>query len=177
MTRFKSKILLIMILMPLAFASFSFAKSPGNGYVSVDNQINRLLAMHRKYLNDLFVSSGNEMDNFDKYFFTDFSFMNDPSTKNFFRTLQYDLESGKLPGPDGAVMISYSNYVSINGKTTGVTYNYTSDGNKIILVKGTYNNGSMVRAVYNYDVHGKRLNAREYIGKKLFNNNTHKIDI
>ena len=72
---------------------------------------------------------------------------------------------------------SYTSYSSINGKVTGVSYEYKSDGKNIILTKGTLNNGEMLKAVYNYNIEGKLLNTSELKGNKLINNNTYKLEI
>lgn len=145
--------------------------------VSVEDSFKYLLVAHEKAISAFLQDASCSCDEFDKLFFTDFSFFGNQRTKGFFQNIQANLESGNVPRNAGTMMISYTSYTNINGKTTGVSYQYRSDGKNIQLIKGTLNNGQMLRAVYNYDVRGKLMNTQEFIGDKLIHNDSHRIEI
>lgn len=155
------------------FGTFSvFAESR---FVTVDSQLQKLFHSHLQAISQILQTSNSEVDEFDRVFFTDFTFLNSGNTKNFFQTIQHDLENGKVY--PGLMQVSYSSYTSINGKVTGVNYEYKSDGKNIILTKGTLNNGNLLKATYNYNIEGKLLNTTEVKGNKLINKNTYRLEI
>jgi hypothetical protein len=141
--------------------------------IPVEWQMNKLLVEHQKYLETLF---NPRFDPFDRAFFTDMGFMDNVRTIHFFKTLQADIESGNIPANE-IIQASYTNMTHINGKISGVTYQYSSNGKNVTLVKDTYNNGTMLKAVYYYDISGKLLNAREFSGNKLINEDSRKLTI
>jgi hypothetical protein len=144
-------------------------------YLTIDSQLHKLLTSHLQTISQFAKTTDSALDEFDKVFFTDFAFVSAENTKNFFQTIQQNLENGK-PYP-GLMQVSYSSYSSINGKVTGINYEYKSDGKNIILTKGTYNNGNMLRAVYNYNIEGKLLNTTEVKGNRLINKNSYRLEI
>ena len=142
---------------------------------TIDSQMQKLFHSHLQTISQVLQTSNSGIDEFDRVFFTDFTFLNTGNTRNFFQNIQHDLENGKAY--PGLMQVSYSSYTSINGKVTGVNYEYKSDGKNIILTKGTLNNGNVLRAVYNYNIEGKLLNTTEVKGNKLVNKNTYRLEI
>lgn len=165
--------ILFILLITSSFCSSIFAKD--RQVYSIDNQIQRLFQYHLQTISGIVKTSDSGLDEFDRVFFTDFAFLNSGNTRNFFQTIQHDLEKGK-PYP-GLMHVSYSSYTSINGKVTGVNYEYQSDGKNIVLTKGTYNNGNVLRAVYNYNMEGKLLNTTEVKGNKVVSENSYRLEI
>jgi hypothetical protein len=141
--------------------------------VPVEWQMNKLLVEHRKYLETIFDP---RFDPFDRAFFTDMGFMDNVRTINFFKTLQADIKSGNIPANE-IIQAAYTNMTYINGKISGVTYQYSSNGKNVTLVKDTYNNGTMLKAVYYYDISGKLLNVRDFRGNELINADSRKLTI
>lgn len=115
-----------------------------------------------------------KLDTFERTFFSDFTFMNHAETRGFFNTVMAKLAKGMAPQAVYA-FVAYSSISSINGKVTGVNYEYRSDGKNVTLIKGTYNNGNLVKAVYNYNITGKQLKADEYKDDRVINSNIHVI--
>ena len=142
---------------------------------TIDSPMQKLFHSHLQTISQVLQTSNSGIDEFDRVFFTDFTFLNTGNTRNFFQNIQHDLENGKAY--PGLMQVSYSSYTSINGKVTGVNYEYKSDGKNIILTKGTLNNGNVLRAVYNYNIEGKLLNTTEVKGNKLVNKNTYRLEI
>ena len=142
---------------------------------NINHQLNKLLQSHLQTISHVLETSNSDFDEFDRVFFTDFNFLNSGNSRNFFQTIQHDIENGKIR--PGLMHVSYSSYSSINGKVTGVNYEYSSDGKNIILTKGTYNNGNMLKAVYNYNTEGKLLNTTEVKGDKVVNKNSYRLEI
>lgn len=146
-------------------------------YGTINDQINCLLEIHQKSLNSIFREANNSLDSFDKLFFTDFSFMNHNTARQFFDNIQVNLQNGSLPVHKGMTMVSFSEYSNINGKVTGVNYRFTSNGQNIQLLKGTYKDGKLIKAVYNYDLQGKLLKTKEIKGDKIINESTELLNI
>jgi hypothetical protein len=172
------KVLLIAVAGVIAISMYAVSQGysrsrDGHGLVPVEWQMNKLLAEHQKYLETIF---NRRFDPFDKAFFTDMGFMDNVHTVHFFKTLQADIESGNIPRNE-IVQASYTNMTYINGKISGVTYQYTTNGKNVTLIKDTYNNGTMLKAVYYYDISGKLLNAREFRGNELINEDSRKLTI
>lgn len=164
---------LFLFLVTLSFCT-SVSVANEREIPNLDTQIQKLFQSHLKFISESWQNQA-ELDEFDKVFFTDFTFLNAGNTRNFFQNIQHNLENGKAY--PGLMQVSYSSYSSINGKVTGVNYEYKSDGKNIILTKGTYNNGDMLRAVYNYNIDGKLLNTTEVKGNKLVNKNSYRLEI
>ncbi|HMV45166.1 MAG TPA: hypothetical protein PK079_22260 [Leptospiraceae bacterium] len=169
----KKIFLILTFLVTLSFCT-SVSVAEERETPKIDVALNRLLQSHLKFISE-WQNSSSELDEFDKIFFTDFNFLNAGNTKNFFQNIQHNLESGKVY--PGLMQVSYSSFTSINGKVTGVNYEYKSDGKNIVLTKGTYNNGEMLRAVYNYNIDGKLLNTTEVKGNKLLNKKSYRLEI
>lgn len=167
------KINFLFFLLTFSFCtSVSVAKE--SDFPTLDSQLQKLFQSHLKFISETQFSRS-EFDDFDRVFFTDFSFLNSGNTRNFFQNIQHNIESSRAY--PGLMHASYTSYSSINGKVTGVSYEYKSDGKNIILTKGTLNNGEMLKAVYNYNIEGKLLNTSELKGNKLINKNTYKLEI
>ncbi len=142
---------------------------------TVEGQIAYLMKAHQRFLNQQFQSMEKDLDAFDRDFFVNINFMKDRSTNNFFKTIKANVEKGNVPS--GLIQISYTQYTSINGKYTGVHYEYKSDGKNVILVRATNNNGSVLKAIYNYNTKGKLLDVKEYRGDKVISKKVHVIKI
>ncbi len=167
-------------LLTIAFLSLVGLTSCGQqrqatAWSTFDKQINELIAEHERFMNEQFKIESKEFNDFDKIFFTDFTFMKSDRTVDFFKRVSDNIESGRLPHGNDEVSIEYTGYSNINGKTTGINYRYTSDGKKITLVKDTLNNGKTLEDVYNYDIHGKLLTSQEIKDGKIITTATHKL--
>lgn len=169
----KKIFLIITFLVTLSFCT-SVSVAEERQTHKIDVALHRLFQSHLKFISD-WQTNASELDDFDKVFFADFNFLNASNTKNFFQNIEYNLQNGKAY--PGLMQVSYSSFTSINGKVTGINYEYKSDGKNIILTKGTYNNGEMLRAVYNYNVDGKLLNTTEVKGNKLLNKKSYRLEI
>ncbi len=142
---------------------------------TVEGQIAYLMKAHQRFLNQQFQSMERDLDPFDRDFFVNISFMKDRTTNNFFKTIKANVEKGNVPS--GLMQISYTSYTSINGKYTGVHYEYKSDGKNVILIKATNNNGNILKAIYNYNTKGKLLDVKEYRGDTVISKKVHTIKI
>ncbi len=142
---------------------------------TVEGQIIHLMKAHQRFLNHRFQSMEKDLDAFDRDFFVNINFMKDRSTNNFFKTIKANVEKGNVP--NGLMQISYTQYTSINGKYTGVHYEYKSDGKNVILIKAANNNGNVLKAIYNYNTKGKLLDVKEYRGDKVISKKVHTIKI
>ncbi len=173
------KITLILTILIFALsAGFTSQRLAYNGKVydisKITGQVNYLLAKHETFLKHIF--SKKHISTFAKGFFRYTGFMNENTTQNFFRNLEYRIKSGNAPGAkNGVTMISYTSVVSINGETKAVSYSYSSNGKNIQLIKQTYNKGTLLKAQYEYNINGKLLKVREYKNNELINNKNHKL--
>lgn len=145
----------------------------------IERNITDLMIQHQNYLDRLFkemnVSFAREINSFDRTFFTEVGFLNDVQAVNFFNNVESSLEKGIIPRSNGVMSISYSKYVNINGAVTGVNYSYNSDGKVVTLVKSTDTNGSLDKAVYRYDIKGRKLDVKEFKGRNLVDENIQKL--
>ncbi|MEM7182100.1 MAG: hypothetical protein AAF518_14375, partial [Spirochaetota bacterium] len=135
-------------------------------------------SLHISYLESTSLSKEfSQLNDMEKSFFSDVSFFRDSQAQNFFRSIDANLQRGIVPGHGGRMMVSYSSYVSSNGKTYGVNYRYSSGPKGVILTKGTYQNGKFLQAVYEYDPKGKLLQTSEYRSGKLLQKKSHLLQI
>lgn len=172
------KIFILFILFIFSISLFSqnkYIKFDGKDYniETIEGQISLLLAKHEKFLREI-VSSFRITD-FEKSFFTNLDFINDINTKNFFNNLQKKFINRDASRNGSVMMISYTSYSNINGKISSINYEYKASGDKIHLIKQTFNDGKLLKAVYEYDVSGKLLNAHEYRDNKLINKKSHNV--
>jgi hypothetical protein len=166
----KNKICLFINLVLVFFLTSSIF--PKENKETISAQIDFLIQEHFKSLEE-FNHSG--LDPFEKIFFRDSSILNLDETKNFFHSIKADLDSGKHR--PGISMISFQSYSNINGKVTGVSYEYKSDGKKIILTKGTLHNGKLLKANYEYDVEQKKLDTYEVKNSKILQKKSYSLEV
>ncbi len=168
-------ILIFMLAVNFSFAGFS-VKYRGKHFnlSEIKGQVNYLLAKHSEFLKNMQA----RFSRFEKHFFRYTGFMNETATNNFFKRIQYSIRNRTSPrAQSGIIMISYTSVISINGNTKAVSYSYSSNGKKIRLIKQTYNNGSLLKADYEYNIYGRLLRVKEYKGNRLIQKRNHKLII
>lgn len=169
------KQLIVSFIFILSISFTFFNCSQAKEIQTVDQQMSQLLLEHQKYLNRQFKSMSQPISSFERNFFINMSFMKDNMTQNFFHQIKSNIENGRIPG--GLMQVSYTKYVSINGKFTGVHYAYKSDGKNITLTKSTNQNGKMLKSIYNYNQKGKLLKVQHFDNNKLRLKKEHTIKI
>lgn len=142
---------------------------------TIDGQIFYLLQAHQQYLNSRFKQLERELNAFEKDFYTHIGFLNDANAKSFFKTIQSNIQQN--PNFKGYMQIAYTSFTSINGKVTGVHYQYLNDGQNVTVIKATNENGKTLKAIYNYDTRGKLLNVKEFKNDTLIDETKHKIKV
>ncbi|MCB1156451.1 MAG: hypothetical protein H7A25_03665 [Leptospiraceae bacterium] len=164
------KIFISFILFTLSFPLFAEGRS------DIHSIFQKLLYEHQKQMQSFFHDT-NLADPFEKAFFSDFTFTRNMQTVSFFENLKNRLDRGETPGHAGIMQISYSSYSNINGKQNAVSYEYRSDGKHIVLTRGTWKDGKLLKTVYNYSPTSKELETREFKGKELLQKKTYKYEI
>ena len=140
----------------------------------VGKELKELMAVHEKYMNDVFNKENSGLDNFDKFFFSDFTFLKSEEMNDFFQNVQEDIEKGKIPEEGVPMEVTYSSYSEIDGKKKSVNYKYLYDGKTMSLTKQTDNNGKVLKAIYDYDIKDRLLKTQETEGDRVLSTKTHK---
>ena len=171
------KILVITMVLTLAVSMVGIAQFSGDSdIINIEQRINRLLQVHQTYISSMAGSLNPECSSFDRVFFSDLGFINTQQTRNFINTVKSTL-GNRNAQKNGIMMVSYTNYQSIDGKVTGVNYKYLCDGKNVTFIKGSQSSGNVIKAVYRYDIKGRLLDAQEYKGNRVINRKTHVLEI
>ncbi len=131
--------------------------------------LERLLAMHQAEMQAVFagIGSGSQVA---PAFFTDISFVNDRQVESFLRNVSASSEPGQVYS-----QVSFTRMVAIGGDVRSVSYSLVNDGANVRLVKSTNINGQLLKAVYDYDVAGRRLKTGAFDGQKLIKGSEYSI--
>lgn len=170
----RGKILSILFTLFFLFIQ-SQAFSQTTKFHSLSQEIDYLMNLHRSH--SLFLKKAS--NSFEQGFFSDISFIKGANARHFFHQIEASLKNGQIPHGNtaGSYMVSYTSFSSINGKTTGVNYQYSVRNGKVVLTKGTVQNGNRLKAVYEYDRKGKLLNVNEFRNGDLLQQKTHLLNI
>jgi hypothetical protein len=140
---------------------------PAKGRAISDLQ--RLLAMHQTEMQAVFVGvgSGNPAA---PAFFSDVSFARDRQVENFLRNVSAASQPGQVYS-----QVSFTRMVAIGGDVRSVSYSLVNDGANVRLVKSCNINGQLLKAVYDYDVAGRKLRTGGFDGQKPIKNSEYSI--
>lgn len=133
------------------------------------NDLQRLLAMHQNEMQAVFagMGSGNAAA---PAFFTDVSFISDRQVENFLRNVSASGQPGQVFS-----QVSFTKMVAIGGDVRSVSYLLVNDGANVRLIKSSNVNGQMLKAVYDYDVAGRKLKTGAFEGQKVIKNSEYSI--
>lgn len=133
------------------------------------NDLQQLLSMHRTEMQAVFagVGSGSRAA---PAFFTDVSFASDRQVENFLRNISAASQPGQVYS-----QVSFTRMVAIGGDVRSVSYSLVNDGSNVRLVKSSNINGQLLKAVYDYDVAGRKLRTGGFDGQKPIKNSEYSI--
>ncbi|MFZ5629404.1 MAG: hypothetical protein ACOY5B_09780 [Spirochaetota bacterium] len=136
---------------------------------SAVSDLQRLLAMHQTEMQAVFagVGSGSSAA---PAFFTDVSFTSDRQVENFLRNVSASGQPGQVFS-----QVSFTRMVAIGGDVRSVSYSLVNDGTSVRMVKSSNINGQLLKAVYDYDIAGRRLKTGGFDGKKPIKNSEYSI--
>lgn len=133
------------------------------------NDLQALLAMHQKEMLSVFAGMGSP-DNGIPAFFTDVSFVSDRQVENFLRNVSASSGSGQVFS-----QVSFTRMVAIGNDVRSVSYSMVNDGANVRLIKSSNVNGHLLRAVYDYDVAGRKLKTGTFENQKAIKNSEYSI--
>lgn len=133
------------------------------------DDLQRLLALHQAEMHTIFAGMGSEGAAVPA-FFTDVSFLSDRQVESFLRTVSASSRPGQVYS-----QVSFTRMVVIGADARSVSYSLINDGAAVRLVKSSNVNGQMLKAVYDYDVAGRRLKTATFNGQKPIKNSEYSI--
>lgn len=163
----------------IAFQTSAFERKKVPSKISA--QFEQLIMEHQKFVQAAYTTGNSGKVNasynpaaykFEKDFFLYTSFLHDANIQSFFRNVEADISRN---GQAGYTMMSYTNFVMVNGQSHTVQYTYQSNGKDITLVKQTNNNGNLLKSVYFYDINTQSLKADDYRENNIIHQKVYKI--
>ncbi|HNA78683.1 MAG TPA: hypothetical protein PKM44_00560 [Turneriella sp.] len=133
------------------------------------NDLQRLLAMHQAEMQAVFAGIGSGSPAAPA-FFTDVSFLNDRQVESFLLNVSASSQPGQVYS-----QVSFTRMVAIGGDVRSVSYSLVNDGANVRLVKSSNVNGQLLKAVYDYDVAGRKLKTGAFDGQKTIKNSEYSI--
>lgn len=133
------------------------------------SDLQRLLTMHQAEMQAIFAGMGSETS-VARAFFTDVSFASDQQVENFLRQVSASAQPGQVYS-----QVSFTRMVAIGGDVRSVSYSLVNDGANVRLVKSCNINGQLLKAVYDYDVAGRKLRTGGFDGQKPIKNSEYSI--
>ena len=133
------------------------------------NDLQRLLAMHQAEMQAVFAGIGSGSSDASA-FFTDVSFLSDRQVESFLRNVSASSRPGQVYS-----QVSFTRMVAIGGDVRSVSYSLVNDGANVRLVKSSNIYGQLLKAVYDYDVAGRRLKSAAFDGQKTIKNSEYSI--
>ena len=179
----KKIITIITAIIFIGIAGQSFGVNQKKRKSQVGIQLERLLLEHQKFINAVYTTdaSGNTSSRgslrnasltYEKDFFLFTNFLNDGPIQNFLKNVENDINRS---GKTGYTMMSFTNFVSINGQKRSIQYTYQSNGRDIILVKQSNENGNLLKSVYYYDIDTQSLKAEDFKENNIIHEKVYKI--
>jgi hypothetical protein len=138
-------------------------------YKRINSDLQRLLALHQAEMQAIFAGMGSTHAAIPA-FFTDVSFVNDRQVEAFLRQVSASSQPGQVYSH-----VSFTRMVAIGGDVRSVSYSLVNDGANVRLVKSSNINGHLLKAVYDYDVAGRRLKTETFDGEKAIKNSEYSI--
>ena len=126
----------------------------------IEQQFNKLFIKHQRYLSVFHKTNLSRLSAFDKAFFRDADFLSHANTRQFLANFQRSVSSRSLR--EGFASMSYTSFISINGKKSVISYSITNNGSKIYFTKQALSNGKVIKANYTYDSKKQNLEVREF---------------
>lgn len=133
------------------------------------NDLQRLLAMHQAEMQAVFAGIGSG-SSAALAFFTDVSFLNDRQVESFLRNVSASSQPGQVFS-----QVNFTRMVAIGGDVRSVSYSLVNDGANVRLVKSCNINGQLLKAVYDYDVAGRKLKTGAFDGQKTIKSSEYSI--
>ena len=145
----------ILICLSLFLTVSAFAVDNG-----IEQQFNKLFIKHQRYLSVFHKTNLSRLSAFDKEFFRNADFLSHANTRQFLVSFQRGTSSVS-PGK-GFASMSYTSFISINGKQSAISYSITNNGAKIYFTKQALSNGKVIKANYTYDAKKQNLEVLEF---------------
>ena len=145
----------ILICLSLFLTVSAFAVDNG-----IEQQFNKLFIKHQRYLSVFHKTNLSRLSAFDKAFFRNVDFLSHANTRQFLANFQRSTSSVS-PG-EGFASMSYTSFISINGKQSAISYSITNNGSKIYFTKQALSSGKVIKANYTYDSEKQNLEVREF---------------
>ena len=139
--------------------------------VSLEGQFQYLMAQHHNFIR----KQNKIFSEFEKMFFSDFKFVTEKTVSDFFRQIKTANLKEKEDDIYRSITVTHMNMIISNGKYHTVNYIYQSDGRNIRFTKYTDDNGSILKAVYEFSPNGKLLKAKEYKNRSLMQKKLYQI--
>ncbi len=125
----------------------------------VMSDMSSLLQRHEKFVLQTDNHSAFHGKILPEQFFADIRLIADQQAQNFFKNMVISTTGAGVQVTKAYMSYTRSQY--INGKMQSISYEYSSSGNKVKMVKSTNNDGRFIRAVYNYNIHDRGLRVEE----------------
>ena len=133
------------------------------------NDLQKLLAMHQSEMQAFFASAQQGQPAIPA-FFCDVSFIGEKQVESFLRNVSTSAAPGQVYS-----QVSFTRFVSVGGDMRGVSYSLVNNGSNVTFVKSTNVNGQMLKAVYEFDAHSRKLKTGTFDGKKAIKSSEYSI--
>lgn len=135
----------------------------------VQNDLQKLLAMHSSEMQAIFAGMGTTNSSLPG-FFCDVAFTNDSQVENFLRNVSATAPQGQVYS-----QVSFTQFVSIGGNMRSVSYNLVNNGGNVTFVKSANINGQVLKAVYEFDAAAGKLRTGTFDGQKVIKKSEYSI--
>lgn len=132
------------------------------------NDLQKLLAMHQNEMQAFFASTQGQPAL--PAFFCDVSFIGEKQVESFLRNVSTSAAPGQVYS-----QVSFTRFVSVGGDMRGVSYSLVNNGGNVTFVKSANINGQMLKAVYEFDAHSRKLKTGTFDGKKPIKSSEYSI--